>query len=247
MSRLLSAEQVAVKSERNRAARKPRLTLEQAATRTVELIANMPPIPVLESAKSLKSRPGKLKLEKPCKTLKPSKNAEISSSAKFRCHTAQNSSVPMLENREVPQFPRSASPASGICGSKSGIAPVTPARSGKVGPTKATKPTTNYPALLSLQIRLMTLPTPVAEHRFDPKRKWRFDLAWPQWKIAIEVDGAIWSQGRHTRGSGFLKDQEKLNAATLQGWRVLRTTPDGVKTGRALELVEWALKYLRPA
>ena len=111
-------------------------------------------------------------------------------------------------------------------------------------PSKEKLPTVDYPDMLQKQIALAGYPVPHEEWRFDAVRKWRFDLAWPDLRIAIEVDGAIWSQGRHTRGGGFLKDMEKLNAATLQGWRVLRTTPDGVKTGKALELVEWAFKYL---
>lgn len=69
------------------------------------------------------------------------------------------------------------------------------------------------------------LPAPVAEHRFHATRRWRFDYAWPDHKLALEVEGGAWTGGRHTRGAGFVKDIEKYNAATLAGWRVLRTTP----------------------
>ena len=62
----------------------------------------------------------------------------------------------------------------------------------------------------------------VREHRFHPKRKWRFDFAIPHQRIAIEVEGGIYTQGRHTRGSGFSKDCEKYNTATAMGWAVLR-------------------------
>lgn len=72
------------------------------------------------------------------------------------------------------------------------------------------------------------LPEPVAEFRFHNQRRWRFDYAFPAQKIAVEVEGGIWSGGRHTRGAGFLKDMEKYNAATALGWRVLRTTPKGL-------------------
>lgn len=67
-------------------------------------------------------------------------------------------------------------------------------------------------------------PDPVAEHQFHPVRKWRFDLAYPDRRIAIECEGAVWTQGRHTRGSGFTSDTEKYNAAVILGWRVLRYT-----------------------
>lgn len=62
----------------------------------------------------------------------------------------------------------------------------------------------------------------VREHKFHPIRKWRFDFAIPQYLIAIECEGGVWSGGRHTRGLGYSKDCEKYNNATLLGWRVLR-------------------------
>lgn len=106
--------------------------------------------------------------------------------------------------------------------------------------------TVDYPAMLAKQIKLAGFPPPVGEWKFDTERKWRFDLAWPRWFIAMECEGGIWMNGRHNRGKGYLADVEKYNAATLQGWRVLRCSTDMVKTGRALELVEWAMKYLKP-
>lgn len=58
------------------------------------------------------------------------------------------------------------------------------------------------------------------EYRFDKVRKWRFDFAHPDTKIAIEIEGGVWNAGRHTRGLGFCRDCEKRNAATHAGWRV---------------------------
>ena len=85
------------------------------------------------------------------------------------------------------------------------------------------------------------LPEPVMEHKFHPKRRWRFDFAWPDHMVALEVEGGIWSGGRHTRGVGFIKDMEKYNQATLLGWRVLRVQPSDLKTFAATELVREAL------
>ena len=66
---------------------------------------------------------------------------------------------------------------------------------------------------------------PVPECMFCPGRKWRFDWAWPQVKIAIEIDGGILHGGRHTTSiSGRLRDMEKLNAAASMGWLVLTAT-----------------------
>lgn len=83
---------------------------------------------------------------------------------------------------------------------------------------------------------------PVAEFRFHPVRRWRFDWAWPERKVAVEIDGGIWTRGRHTRGAGFLADMEKLNTAALLGWRVLRFTPAQVKDGSCWAWIKEILK-----
>lgn len=92
-------------------------------------------------------------------------------------------------------------------------------------------------ALVNLATAL-GLPKPELEHRFHPERRWRFDLAWPDRLIGVEVDGGVWSRGRHTRGAGFEKDCEKLNEAALLGWRVLRFTPGQIKRGEAIRTLE---------
>lgn len=76
------------------------------------------------------------------------------------------------------------------------------------------------------------------EFRFAPPRKWRFDFAWPKIRLAVEVEGATWAQGRHTRGSGFESDLEKYNTAALMGWTVLRFTTKQAKSGEAADFVE---------
>lgn len=86
--------------------------------------------------------------------------------------------------------------------------------------------------------------SPVTELRFSPPRRWRFDFAWPDKKIAVEIDGGVWIQGRHTRGSGFVKDMEKFNTATLLGWKVLKFTPQDLKKGVAQQTVLSLIKSL---
>lgn len=66
----------------------------------------------------------------------------------------------------------------------------------------------------------------VREYRFHPTRRWRFDYAIPAERIALEVEGGVWTGGRHTSPKGFLNDIEKYNTAVVLGWRVVRTTPD---------------------
>jgi len=64
----------------------------------------------------------------------------------------------------------------------------------------------------------------VAEYRFAPSRRWRFDCAWPSQRVAVELEGGVYNQGRHTRGAGYAADCEKYNTAALLGWVVLRFT-----------------------
>lgn len=72
-------------------------------------------------------------------------------------------------------------------------------------------------------------------------RQWRFDMAWAEQRVAVEVDGGAWSQGRHTRGAGFKEDCIKLNHAAREGWKVLRFTTDMVTDGTAAEFVKETL------
>ena len=40
--------------------------------------------------------------------------------------------------------------------------------------------------------------------------------------IAVEFEGAVYAGGRHTRGSGYIKDCEKYNEGQVLGWIILR-------------------------
>lgn len=80
------------------------------------------------------------------------------------------------------------------------------------------------------------------EYKFHPHRKWMFDFAWPEYKVALEVEGGVFIQGRHTRGAGFMKDMEKYNAAALLGWRLIRITPSMLEQGKTADLVKGALQ-----
>ena len=84
--------------------------------------------------------------------------------------------------------------------------------------------------------------TPVCEYRFGAElaggtgkglrerlnavglKDWRFDLAIPSEKVAVEFEGVGFSGGRHNRALGSIGDMAKYNAATVHGWRVLRYT-----------------------
>lgn len=100
----------------------------------------------------------------------------------------------------------------------------------------------HYEQYLEQQCLIIGLPKPVREFRFHPKRKWRFDLAWPESFVAAEIEGGIWAGGRHTTPMGFTADCQKYNAAALLGWRVLRFPPSMLLSGEAFTTIEAALK-----
>jgi very-short-patch-repair endonuclease len=112
-------------------------------------------------------------------------------------------------------------------------------------PVKASQfrktPVSSVPTLLS-QIQMAGLPQPETEVRFHKVRRWRFDVAFVERKIAIECEGGVWVNGRHSRGAGMQKDMEKYAEAALLGWVVIRVTPKHIKSGQALAWIEGALK-----
>lgn len=99
------------------------------------------------------------------------------------------------------------------------------------------------------------LPVPTRELRFARSimgpngrpRQWRFDFAWPEVAIAVEIEGAsgmtrpcprcatpVRVGGRHHTAEGFAEDCRKYNAAYRLGWTVLRFPSKWVRNGEAL-------------
>lgn len=85
------------------------------------------------------------------------------------------------------------------------------------------------------------LPCPQPEFRFDAKRRWRFDYAWEDEKVALEIVGGVWIRGHHSRGKDQIADMEKFNEAQILGWLVLQATPQQVNSGEAFAVVKRAL------
>lgn len=88
------------------------------------------------------------------------------------------------------------------------------------------------------------------EYTFDQVRRFRFDIALPAHRIAIEYEGIFKGKSRHTTVKGYTEDCNKYNLAILNGWRVLRYTaknygnavPDIIKLTASLDE---ALKQLK--
>lgn len=103
--------------------------------------------------------------------------------------------------------------------------------------------TKGHGLIFAALLREHGLPEPIAEFRFHETRRWRFDLAFPAHKLAIEVDGGLYipGGGRHTRGAGAEADHIKGNEAAALGWRIIRCTPRKLCTMATVDVVRRAL------
>ncbi|CAB4152721.1 hypothetical protein UFOVP602_21 [uncultured Caudovirales phage] len=94
------------------------------------------------------------------------------------------------------------------------------------------------------EIALYAILKPTEEHQFCGDRKWRFDFAFVDLKIAVEIEGGIHNGGAHTRAKGFVEDCEKYNRAALEGWTVLRYA-GSMLPGAAREVAEFVASKMR--
>ena len=88
---------------------------------------------------------------------------------------------------------------------------------------------------------LQGLPAPIAEYRFHPIRKWRFDWAFPDAKVALEIHGGTWIQGKHSRGVGQRVDFCKWSHAAALGWRIIHVVPEQLESTQSLEWLKECL------
>jgi very-short-patch-repair endonuclease len=101
-------------------------------------------------------------------------------------------------------------------------------------------------------LRNLKLGRVLPEYAFCPERKFRFDFAIPQIRLAVEICGGLFQTrdafgrlqnlpGRHTHGAGQQKDYEKLNLALVHGWKVFQFSTADVRNGTARRFLKlWA-------
>lgn len=96
---------------------------------------------------------------------------------------------------------------------------------------------------LALDLRALDIPFE-RQVKAIPGRKfaWDFKVA----NILIEIQGGVWMQkSAHNTGRGVSRDCEKLNLATLAGYRVLSFTGDMVKSGDAVSIIHRAIEEVK--
>lgn len=93
-------------------------------------------------------------------------------------------------------------------------------------PTGKNKKKDHIEIALFEEFKSFGLPLPVKQHVFHPQRDWRFDFAWVEKKIAVEVQGGIYIPFTgHNNGAAMERDYEKFNAATRFGWALFLFGP----------------------
>lgn len=91
--------------------------------------------------------------------------------------------------------------------------------------------------ILAMQLQALNVPFE-REFRFHSTRRWRADFHIVGRQLLIEVEGGVWSEGRHTRGKGYMGDIEKYNEATALGYQIIRFETSQVTSGYAFRWIE---------
>ncbi len=79
------------------------------------------------------------------------------------------------------------------------------------------------------------------QYKAIPERKFLYDF-FVQPDLLIEIQGGIYQyRPSHASAAGIRRDAEKINLATINGYKVLLFTSDMVKSGLALEITEKAI------
>lgn len=107
----------------------------------------------------------------------------------------------------------------------------------------------SIPSIFSQVCKQSGIPEPVAEFRFHDVRRWRFDYAFVEHRVALEVEGGLFMKGggRHSRGAGARADFEKYNTAGAMGWIVLRCLPEQLMKAETLEFIRSAIAQRKAA
>ena len=110
----------------------------------------------------------------------------------------------------------------------------------KRGPTEADLLFPQHMAELDVFVR--------KEVRVCEDRRWKMDFAEREVRrprLAFEIEGGIWTAGRHSRGKGMQDDMDKYNRATIEGFVLFRFSTQDVLSGKAKDTVRLWLNVNR--
>jgi len=95
--------------------------------------------------------------------------------------------------------------------------------------------------MFALQCEQAGLPTPLREYAAVPGRRFRWDFAWTDARVLVEINGGTYARMGHSTGTGIARDYEKSNLAMLAGWRTFVFDRRMVEAGTALDVTAKAL------
>ena len=95
--------------------------------------------------------------------------------------------------------------------------------------------------MFALQCEQAGFPAPLREYAAVPGRRFRWDFAWPEQRVLVEINGGTYAHMGHSTGSGLARDYEKSNLAMLAGWRTFVFDRRMVEAGTALDVTAKAL------
>ena len=94
---------------------------------------------------------------------------------------------------------------------------------------------------LAMQLKAVGIDC-VRQHLYVPGRKFRADFCLPERRILVACDGGVYNRRAHGSVSGILADIARQNFASINGYFVIRVTPQMVNDGTALKLIEGILE-----
>jgi len=68
-------------------------------------------------------------------------------------------------------------------------------------------------------------------------KRFRLDFAHEETRVGIEIQGGIYTRGRHVTGAGYERDAFKYNLAYAGGWVIFLMTPEMIRNPRWYALI----------
>ncbi len=96
--------------------------------------------------------------------------------------------------------------------------------------------------LFAFQLDSLGVTGYVREFRAIPGRKFRYDFAFVEEKLLVEINGGTYTKGAHSTGQGIARDYEKIRLGQDHGWTVYPFDGKAVRSGEAVEIIRQALE-----
>lgn len=104
--------------------------------------------------------------------------------------------------------------------------------------SRRAKRTEDFEETFEFQLKCEKAPPFERQYRFARSlgREYRWDFAWPELWLAVEIQGGIWKRGggAHSHPTDIIRNMQKQNTGAVLGWKLLQFSTDEVKSGSAI-------------